>query len=73
MKKLITWMYDNKLFIKDGIIYDTTDGCIKKYISENSMWLLYVLTFTYRVIIDIFISYPGQLIIKIYGINGSDK
>ena len=25
MKKLIHWMYDNTLFKKDGIIYDTTD------------------------------------------------
>ena len=30
MKNFIQCMYDNNLFIKDGIIYDTTDGCSKK-------------------------------------------
>ena len=31
MKKLINWMYENNLFIKDGKIYDTIDRCIKQY------------------------------------------
>ena len=31
MKKFIHWMYYNDLFIKDGIIYDTTYGCRKQY------------------------------------------
>ena len=30
-KIFIHWMYDNKLFIKDGIIYYTKSGCMKKY------------------------------------------
>ena len=29
MKKFILWMYNRILFIKDIIIYDTTDGCSK--------------------------------------------
>ena len=29
MKKFIHWMYEDKSFIKDGIIYDTTDECRK--------------------------------------------
>ena len=29
MKEFIHWMYENKLFIKDSIIYDTTNGCSK--------------------------------------------
>ena len=40
MEKFIHWIYENNLFIKDGIIYDTTDGCNKQYRCENSMWLL---------------------------------
>ena len=39
MKRFIQWMYDNKFVIKDGIIYDTTDGCSKKYRCENAMWI----------------------------------
>ena len=30
-KKFTHWMFDNNLFIKDGIIYDNIDGCIKQY------------------------------------------
>ena len=29
MKEFIHWMYENKLFINDGIIYDTKDMQIK--------------------------------------------
>ena len=36
-KKFIHWMYDNKLFIKGGIIYDTTDGCRIQYRCANTM------------------------------------
>ena len=50
MKNFIHWMYDNNLFVKDGIIYDTTGGCSKKYKSENAFWLLSVSSFTYRLI-----------------------
>ena len=50
--KFIQWMYENNLFIKDGIIYDTTYGCSKQYRCENATWLLYVFEFAYRVIID---------------------
>ena len=35
MKKFIHWMYEGNLFIKYGIIYDTTDGCIKQYICRG--------------------------------------
>ena len=66
-------MYQNNLFIKDGIIYDTTDGCIKKNIFENEMWTLSVMIFTYRVIIDRCINDPCHDIIKIDGINLYDK
>ena len=31
MIKLIHWMYENNLFINDGISYDTTVGCSKQY------------------------------------------
>ena len=44
-----------------------------QYLCENSMWILFLLTFTYRVIIDIFINAPGRVRSKIYGISGSDK
>ena len=37
------------------------------------MWLLSVLEFTYRVIIDIFINDTNNGRIKIDGINGSDN
>ena len=30
MNTFINCMYDNNMFIKDGIIYDTTYGCGKK-------------------------------------------
>ena len=40
-KKFIHWMYENNLFINDGIIHDTTDICNKQYRRENEMWLLH--------------------------------
>ena len=67
-------MYDNNLFIKYGIIYDTKDGCSKKCRQcENLMWLLYALEFTYRVIIYRCMNDPGRGRSKIDGINGSGK
>ena len=73
MNKFIHWMYDNNLFIKYGIIYYTTCGCIKQYICVNSMWLLYVLEFTNRVIIDRLINDPSHCRSKIDGINRANK
>ena len=35
-----------EFFIKDVIIYDTKDECIKKYRCANSLWILSVLSFT---------------------------
>ena len=66
-------MYENNVYIKDGIIYDTIYGCIKQYICENSMWLLSVLAFTYIVIIDRCINAPGNGRSKLYGINGYNQ
>ena len=66
-------MYENILLIKDGIIYDNIDGCRKQYIYANEIWLLSVLEFTYRVIIDRCINVPGHGKIKIYGINICNK
>ena len=51
MNKFIHCMYENEFFIKDDIIYDTTDGCIKQYRCENEMWLLSAFYFTQKVII----------------------
>ena len=73
MKGFIHWMYDNNLFIKYVIIYDTTYGCRKKYRCANAMWLLSVLGFTYRVIIDIWINDTGNGKRKIDDINEDDK
>ena len=73
MKIFIHWMYENNLFIKDGIIYDTAYGCSNKCRRENAIWLLSVLKFTYRVIIYIFINNLSHRRSKIDGINGSDK
>ena len=66
-------MYDNNLSVKDGIIYDTTDGYSKQYRCKNFMWRLSVLAFTCRVIIYRCINSPGHGRSKIDGINGSDK
>ena len=71
MKCFIYWMYENNLFTKDGIIYDTKDGRSKQYGCENSMWLSYILEFIYKVIIDRCINAPGHGITQIDGINGS--
>ena len=60
MRKFIHWIYDNKSFIKDGIIYNTTDGCNKKYRCANTTWLLYVLKFTHIVIIYRCINATGH-------------
>ena len=60
MKEFIHSMYKNKLLIKDGIIYDTTDGCIKQYRFANTIWLLSVLEFTYIVLIYRCIDDPGS-------------
>ena len=73
MKKLIHWMYDNNLFVNYSIIYAITYRFIKKYICANSMWILSILVFTHRVIIDRYINSPGRDRIKIDCINGSDK
>ena len=62
-----------KLFIKDGIIYDTSDGCSKKYICADAFCLLSVLSLTFRVIIYRYINDPGHGIIKIYGMSRSYK
>ena len=66
-------MYENNLFIKGGIIYDTTDVCSKQYICKNVMCLLYALTFTYKVIIYRCINAPGHIRTKIDSINGSNN
>ena len=66
-------MYENILFIKDGIIYDNIYGCSKQYIYANEIWLLSVLGFTYRGIIDRCINVPGHDKIKIDGINRCNK
>ena len=73
MKNFIHCMYKNNLFIKDNVIYDTIYGCINIYICANSMWLLYVLEFTNRGIIDIFSNATGCVRIKIYGIIRDNK
>ena len=39
IKNFMNCIYENNLFIKDGIIYDTTYGCIKQYRCENEMYL----------------------------------
>ena len=49
----IHWMYENNVFKKDIIIYDTTDGYRKQYICADTIWLLSLLEFTYTVIVDI--------------------
>ena len=73
MKNFIQWIYENNLFIKDGIIYDTTYACREQYRCENAMCILYVLKLTYRVMIDIWINVKGHGISKIYSINWSEK
>ena len=72
-KNFIHSMYANNLFIKDGIIYNTTYGCSKQYICANAMQLSYVLYFTHRVKIYKCINATGHGRSKIDGINGSDK
>ena len=62
-------MYDNNLFIKDGIIYYTTDGFSKQYRCSNAMWLLYALEFSYKVIIYTCNNAPGRGRSKIHDIN----
>ena len=71
MEFFINWMYENNLFIKYGIIYDTTYGCIKIYRCVSVMWLLSILEYTHRVIIDRFINASVHGKRKIYVINGS--
>ena len=73
IQNFIHWMYDNNLFIKYGILYDTTVGCSKQYRFANAMWLLGVLKSAYIVIMYICIDDPGRGRIKIYGINRSNK
>ena len=69
-KKLIHWIYNNKTFTKDVIIYDTAYGCSKQYICPNAMWILSLLAFTHILIVNRCIYDPGHVGIKIYGING---
>ena len=69
MNNFIHWMYNNILFVKDGIIYNTTDVCSKQYICDHLLWTLSVLGFTYRGVIYRYINYPENGRIKIYGTN----
>ena len=46
MEKFIHWISNDILFIKDGKIYYTIDGCSKQYRCENSICLFSVLEFT---------------------------
>ena len=69
--EIIHRIYLNNFFIKDGILYDTTDGCSKQYRCANVMWILFVLEFSYKVIIYRCINAPGNGINKIYVINRS--
>ena len=73
IKVFINWIYENNLFIKNGIIYDIKYVCSKQYRYANTMQILSVLAFTYRVIIDRCINYPVHVRRKIDGINGSYK
>ena len=73
MKKFIHCIYQNKLFIKYGIIYDTKDGCSKQYRSANEMWIFSVLEFTHIVIIDRLVNAPGDVRIKIDDFTGSEN
>ena len=66
-------MYEENFLINYGIIYDTGYGCIKQHICANALYILSVLEFTYRVIIDRLINYPVNERSKLYGINGSYK
>ena len=75
------WSYEHfhsldvwgNVFIKDCIIYDNTDVCIKQYRCANELWILSVLSFTYKVVIYRYINAPGHGRRKTDGINGSDK
>ena len=73
MKKLIHWMYDNNLFIKYGIMYDTIYVYSKQYRCAKAMCLSSTLEFTHRVIIDRCINAPGHGRSKMYGIHGAKK
>ena len=73
MNNFIHWMYENKLFINDSIVYDNMDGYSNQCICANEKWIWYVLLFTHRLITDIWIIYPDHVRIKIYGINGAIK
>ena len=73
MKVFIYWIYENNMFMEDGIIYDHTNGCSKQYRYKNPMCLFSVLKFTYRVIIDICIENTGHRGRKIDSVNGSDN
>ena len=66
-------MYADNLVINYGIIYDNIGRYIKKYTCVNELWLLSVLSFTYRVVIYRNIDYFGNGIRKIDGINRSEK
>ena len=46
---------------------------VEKYICKSEMWILSVLVFTYRLIIDRCINYPFHGRIKIDVINGSGR
>ena len=66
-------MYEGNLLIKDSKIYDTADGCSKKYICVNELWLLSVRLFTYIVIIYWCISSTCHGKSKIDDLNASGK
>ena len=66
-------MYENNLFIKNGIIYDTTYRFSKQYRCANAMWPISILEFTYIVIIYRWINATDHGTRKMDGINGFNQ
>ena len=73
MKTFIHLIYKNKFFIKDVIIYDTIDGSRKIYMYANEIRMIYVLLFTYIVMLDRCINATDNGIRNIYIISGYYK
>ena len=66
-------MYENNLFINDGIIYDTTNGQSIQCRCVNAIGILSVLEFPHTMIINRCNNSTGNRKIKLDGINGFNK
>jgi hypothetical protein len=73
LKVLLDYLFKNYLIQQGWLILDDTDGCAKQYPSATALYLLPLITVTYRIAYDRAIGAPGHGKDKVNGLNAVDK